>query len=82
MVKCKGVPEFNKKINMPLTDEYLNPYSCSNWFTWMRSDEQSLFVATKLAGKGEPYFCLSSEVMLVVTWDGRNLLQIKHMYLD
>ena len=65
---------FSKKISMPMAEEYLNPYSCSNWLTCMRSDEQSLLVATTLAGKGEVCFSLSSEVMMLVEWDGRNFV--------
>ena len=68
IAKCISAPVFNRKISMPIAKEYLKPYSFSNPFTCIRSDEQSLFVATKLAGNGELCFGLSSDVMLVVLW--------------
>ena len=78
---CSSVVVFIRKISIPTTDEYWNPYLVSKDFTSNRSLDLSLMLGTNSLGKGDVYLFWSSVLITSVEKVGRNLEIINAMYL-
>ncbi len=81
IAKCKVIAVFNRKINIPTADEYWNPNCSCSSSAARRFSEHSVLVGTNVEGRGDVYFSLSSVVMFVVLYSGRNLAAMSAMYL-
>ena len=81
IVYCSSVVVFIRKISIPTTDEYWNPYLDSKDFTSNKSLDLSLILGTNSLGKGDVYLFWSSVLIASVEKVGRNLEIINAMYL-